>query len=86
MTYTYTAAGGITGSGYDPTAAAAQLDRLTITVTLPYKNGSWSPLSWFISPSNVMTASTNWNSMVDVPLTVSTTIPTKPIQPTDPLP
>ena len=84
--YIYTAAGAASGSGYDPTAAAGQLDRLAVTVTLPYKNGAWSPLTWFVSQSAVMTATVNWNSMVDSPLTIDTTIPTKPLQPTDPLP
>lgn len=88
-TCTYTAGNVPTPSGsptYDPTAAAGQLDQLTVTVNLPYSNGSWLPRSWFISPSTVMAASATWNSMADVPLIVSTTIPTKPIQPTDPLP
>jgi Flp pilus assembly protein TadG len=84
--YTYTQGGTITGSGYDPTAQANQLDLITITVTLPYSNGAWSPLSWFISQSATMTATASWVSMSDVPLTVSTTIPSKPLGPTDPLP
>ena len=85
-TYTYTAAGVISGSGYDPTAAATQLDRLTVTVTVPYSNVAWSPLSYFIGQSSTITATSNWNSIVDVPLAVSTTIPTKPLLSTDPLP
>ena len=84
--YTYTQGGAITGSGYDPTAAAEQLDALSITVTLPYKNGAWSPLSWFISQSATMTAKADWVSMADIPLSVSTTIPSKPLGATDPLP
>ena len=84
--YTYSASGTITGSGYDPAAAAGQLDRLAVTVTVPYANVDWSPLSYFIGQSTTMTATANWNSMVDVPLTVSTTIPSKPLLPTDPLP
>jgi Flp pilus assembly protein TadG len=84
--YTYTQGGTNTGSGYDPTAQASQLDLMTITVTLPYKNGAWSPLSWFISQSATMTATASWVSMADIPLTVSTTIPSKPLGATDPLP
>ncbi len=84
--YTYTQGGTISGSGYDPTAAADQLDQMTITVTMPYKNGAWSPLSWFISQSATVTAQASWVSMADIPLNVSTTIPTKPLAPTDPLP
>jgi len=85
-TYTYNQSGTITGSGYDPTGAASQLDLLTITVTLPYSNVAWSPLSWFVSQSATMTASASWVSVADVPLNVSTTIPSKPLGPTDPLP
>lgn len=85
-TYTYTEGGAITGSGYDPAAAAEQLDQMTITVTMPYTNGAWSPLSFFVSQSATVTAKVNWVSMADVPLTVSTTIPSKPLGATDPLP
>ena len=85
-TYTYTAGGTISGSGYDPTGDANQLDQLGITVTLPYTNIAWSPLSWFVSQSATMTAKASWNSIVDIPLAVSTTIPTKPLLPSDPLP
>lgn len=84
--YTYTQGGTITGSGYDPTAAASQLDLLTVTVTLPYANGAWSPLSWFVSQSATLTAKASWVSMSDIPLSVSTTIPSKPLSSTDPLP
>jgi len=74
------------GSGFDPTAAATQLDQLTVTVTYPYKNVDCSPLSRFISQTATITASASWLSLADTPLTVSTTIPTQPIGPTDPLP
>ncbi len=74
------------GSGYDPAAAATQLDQLNVTVTLPYKNIAYSPLSQFISQSATMTAAASWLSLADVPLTVSTTIPTQPIGPTDDIP
>jgi hypothetical protein len=33
-----------------------------------------------------MTAGASWLSLTDVPLTVSTTIPTQPIGPNDPIP
>ncbi len=84
--YTYTQGGAISGSGYDPAAAADQLDNLTITVTLPYSNVAWSPVSWFVDQGTTLSATSNWSSMNDLPLTVSTTIPSKPIQSTDPLP
>jgi Flp pilus assembly protein TadG len=84
--YTYTQGGTITGGGYDPTAAAEQLDQMTVTVTLPYANGAWSPLSLFVSQSATITGKASWVSMADIPLTVSTTIPSKPLSSTDPLP
>jgi hypothetical protein len=72
------------GSGYDPAAAADQLD--TLLVTLPYKNVGWSPLNLFVSGDTTMTATVKWASMRDIPLSVSTTIPTRPLQATDDLP
>jgi hypothetical protein len=75
-----------TWTGYDPSAVADQLDQITVTVTLPYKNINWSTLGWFISTSTTMTATVSWDSVRDYPLIVSTTIPSKPLQPSDPLP
>jgi Flp pilus assembly protein TadG len=89
-TYTWTddgtTNGSGTGSGYDPAAAATQLDQLSVTVTLPYKNVAYSPLSIFISQSATLSASASWLSLADIPLTVSTTIPSQPIGPNDALP
>jgi Flp pilus assembly protein TadG len=84
--YTWKQSGGSSGSGYDPTAAATQLDTINITIVLPYQNVSWSPLSWFLSQQATLSATTSWSSMRDIPLSVSTAIPSKPLQPTDPLP
>jgi hypothetical protein len=74
------------GSGYDPSACANQLDFLVVTVTLPYKNVGWSPLGLFIGNSVTMTATATWLSVRDLPLNVTTNIPTKPLGSTDPLP
>jgi Flp pilus assembly protein TadG len=88
--YTWTASSGTSGSGSgsgsDPTAAADQLDRLSITVTLPYKNIAWSPTSFFFSNGSTLSAKADWLSLRDVPLVISSTIPTKPLQAADPLP
>ncbi|MFL5341620.1 MAG: TadE/TadG family type IV pilus assembly protein [Gemmataceae bacterium] len=84
--YTYNQAGTITGSGLDPSAAADQLDQLTVTVTLPYSNVAWTPTSMFFKKDTVMSSSVFWQSVADIPLSVSTNIPTKPLQPSDPLP
>lgn len=85
--YTWDAtAGSGTGSGYDPAAAADQLDTIQVTVTAPYKNFAWSPLNVIIGANTNLVASAKWASMRDVPLTISTTIPSRPLQPTDNLP
>lgn len=85
-TYTRTKAGTITGSGFDPAAAADQLDKITVTVTLPYTNVGWSPVNWIIQSNTTLTATSTWASMKDSPLTISTTIPAKPLQSGDSLP
>jgi Flp pilus assembly protein TadG len=84
--YTYSQSGTGTGTGSDPTAAASQLDQLSITVTLPYQNVSWSPTAMFIDSQATLTATASWYSMVNIPLTVSATIPSKPLQAGDPVP
>jgi Flp pilus assembly protein TadG len=84
--YTYTAAGAGSGSGNDPSAAANQLDPITVTITFPYQNVTLSPMSMFLGSSTTLTTTASWASMRDVPLTVSTTIPQQPLKSTDPLP
>lgn len=84
--YTWKQSGGSSGSGFDPTAAASQLDRLSVTVTLPYSNVTWSPLNWFISADTTLTGEANWLALVDKPLTVNTNIITKPLAATDAVP
>jgi Flp pilus assembly protein TadG len=83
---TYSQGGTGSGSGYDPTAVADQLDALSITVNLPYQNVGWSPLGWFFSSGTMLSGSANWSSIRDIPLSISTIIPSQPLQPTDPLP
>jgi hypothetical protein len=85
--YTWDATAGTgTGSGYDPSAAADQLDTIQVTVTVPYKNVGWSPLNVFIGKNTNLYATAKWASMRDIPLTISTTIPSRPLGPSDPLP
>lgn len=85
--YTYNATSGSgSGSGYDPAAAATQLDQITVTIDLPYNNVGWSLLGRFIAPSSTMRASSIWPAMRNSPLVVSTSIPSNPLQPGDPLP
>jgi Flp pilus assembly protein TadG len=64
-------------SGLDATQAN-QLDRFTVTVSLPYGDIGWTSLGVILSPSATLNASTNWYSMRDIPLTISQTIPAAP--------
>jgi Flp pilus assembly protein TadG len=85
--YTYpvpTSGSGNTGS--DPGAVADQLDHLRVTVTIPYSSVRWTPTSLFVSSSTVLTATSDWYSMRNVPLSISTTIPSKPLKTGDTLP
>jgi Flp pilus assembly protein TadG len=52
----------------------AQNDQFIITVTLPYANVKWSPLS-LVNPQTVG-ASCTWTIMIDSPIIVNTTLPT----------
>jgi Flp pilus assembly protein TadG len=58
----------------DPTAAG-QMDRLRVSVTVPYTAFRWSMLSQ-ITSDTTLSASADWFSMMDSPLSVDTTIPT----------
>ena len=51
----------------------SQNQEFVVTVTIPYSSVSWSALG-LISPTNVG-ASCTWQIMVEVPLSVSTTLP-----------
>jgi Flp pilus assembly protein TadG len=54
---------------------ANRLDQLQVTVTIPYKDVRWSPTQLFINYNQVLTATVNFNSNLDLPFTVNTTIP-----------
>ena len=57
----------------DPTTAT-QLDQFELTVTVPYSAIRYSTIAQ-ITPTTTLTASADWYSMKDSPLTVTTTIP-----------
>jgi Flp pilus assembly protein TadG len=63
----------LTSAGTDPTLAA-QLDQLQVTVVVPTANIRWLGSGWF-DKSTSLTATTTWNSMRDVPVNVTGTIP-----------
>jgi Flp pilus assembly protein TadG len=58
----------------DPTTAN-QLDQFRVTVTVPYSTIRWSTIAQITSTST-LTASADWYSMRDIPVSVDTTIPT----------
>ncbi len=55
-----------------------QLDSLQVQVSVPFSNVYWIALNYFVPAGTTMNASANTVSMVNVPLTVSTTIPGSP--------
>jgi hypothetical protein len=75
-----------TGTGYDPAGAAVMLDHLKITITVPWSDVAWAKTGWFIETGSTITAVTYFYSTRNVPLSVSTVLPDKPLKPTDPLP
>jgi Flp pilus assembly protein TadG len=58
----------------DP-ANAVQMDKYTITVSLPFDNVRWSATKMFIPNGTKASATVNWYSMRDLPVTVSPAIP-----------
>jgi Flp pilus assembly protein TadG len=62
-----------TPSVTDPTQAV-QMDRLRVSVTVPYSSFRWSLLTQITNDTS-LSASADWFSMADTPITVNTTIP-----------
>ena len=58
----------------DPTGCT-QLDKFTITVTMPFDNVRWSLTKMFTPTGTQLSAQVTWYSMRDLPVTVSTTLP-----------
>lgn len=59
----------------DDVADADQLDRLSVTVSVPFKDVRWLALDWFVAGDQTLSSAAEWLSMRDLPLTVSTKIP-----------
>ena len=57
----------------DPTTAN-QFDQFQVTVTIPFNSVRWVLLNQITSVTQ-LSASATWESMVDLPITVNTTIP-----------
>jgi Flp pilus assembly protein TadG len=78
---TYTGGSSASGSSsgsYDPAAAATQLDHIQVTVQVPYNSIRWCTLGTFVSSGTTLTATTDWYSLRNAPLAVSTTLPQQP--------
>ena len=65
----------LTNASVTDPSGAGQMDRLRVSVTVPYTAFRWSLLSQITSDTS-LTASADWFSMMDSPITVDTTIPT----------
>ena len=63
----------LTTNGADPTAAN-QLDHLRVTISVPAANVRWLSGSYLGQTGN-LTASSDWYSMRDIPVSVSAAIP-----------
>jgi len=64
----------ITNASRSDPRTANQLDQFRVTVTVPYSSITWSNIAQITSTASI-TASADWYSMKDSPLTVSTVIP-----------
>ncbi len=65
----------LTSAGVTDPTTANQMDRLRVSVTVPYSLVRWSTLAQ-ITGTTQLTASADWYSMRDLPISVNTTIPT----------
>ena len=59
----------------DPKTDAKQNNKLVITVKVLYTDVEYSPTNFFLSSDFQLIATTTWNSMKDIPLTVNDQIP-----------
>lgn len=68
----------------DPVSSSVQdinngKDVLQVTVTYPYSMVRWSPGQFFVPNSRVISVTTQWYSLKDIPIVVDTNIPATPI-------
>lgn len=59
----------------NPPDAATQLDQFRVSITISFDSYRWVVLK-HVSNVSTLTASADWYSMEDIPITVSSTIPT----------
>jgi Flp pilus assembly protein TadG len=65
----------LTSSSRPDPSTADQLDRFQIVVTLPFNDVRWVMINQFTA-GHVIRAETVWSSMRDVPVAISTAVPT----------
>jgi Flp pilus assembly protein TadG len=65
----------VTNSSVTDPTGCTQLDKFTITVTLPMDNVRWSLSKVFAPAGTQLSATVNWYSMADLPVTVTTGLP-----------
>jgi Flp pilus assembly protein TadG len=54
---------------------ANQLDQITVTVSIPFKDVAWDALAYVMPAGSQLSATVTWYSMVDLPVSVSTSLP-----------
>ena len=57
---------------------ATQGDEIEVSVSYPYKNARWFFSGTFVSDTATLDAKSYWRSLTDIPVTIPTTIPSKP--------
>jgi Flp pilus assembly protein TadG len=57
---------------------ASQLDHLQCTLQFPFNNAKWLAIDLIVPNNSTMNASSDWYCMKNIPLTVTTSIPTIP--------
>jgi Flp pilus assembly protein TadG len=73
-----TSGGDVSSPTVNSFGTAKQLDTLQVTVSVPFSNVYWIALNYFVPAGTTMNATANTRSMVNVPLTIPTTIPAAP--------
>lgn len=68
----------------DPVSSSVQdinngKDVLLVTVTYPYSMVRWSPGQFFVPNNRMISVTTRWYSLKDIPIVVDTSIPGAPI-------
>jgi Flp pilus assembly protein TadG len=73
-----TSGGDVSSPTVNSFGTAKQLDSLQVSVSVPFSNVYWIALNYFVPAGTTMNATANTVSMVNVPLTIPTTIPGAP--------